>query len=346
MVSFAAGAVKFRDNYEQLGQTYLNVDLPRWKADVEKWKQENKAALDQYETDSKAWKDQAKEAATQKKPAPPRPRAPMPPKEPRDPIHNNQTSAALFNGMIAPLIPFGIKGVVWYQGESNADNPAFYKIALPALITDWRTVWNQGNFPFLIVQLPNFGGRKPEPGESFWAGTRESQANALTLPNTGMAVTIDLAAGGNLHPPDKWDVGHRLALAAQRVAYAQPGVVSSGPVYQSFKVEGNKVRITFDTTGGGLVIGNPPEHFYTSQKQTVPQTAPTELQGFAIAGADHKFSWAKASIDGDTVVVWSDAILNPTAVRYAWADNPDCNLYNKGGLPAGPFRTDDFALGK
>jgi sialate O-acetylesterase len=313
---------------------------------VEKWQQDNKAVLDKYNADLKQWEEQIKEARAQKKPGPPKPRAPIPPKEPRDPIHNNQTSAALFNGMIAPLIPYAIKGAVWYQGESNADNPPFYKIALPALISDWRTQWGQGNFPFLIVQLPNFGATKPEPGESYWAGTREAQANALTLPQTGLAVTIDVAAGGNLHPPDKWDVGHRLALAAQRVAYGQQGVVSSGPVYKSFKVEGNKIRIAFDNFGGGLVIANPPDHFYTTQRQTAPTTVPTELRGFAVAGADHKFAWAKAAIDGNNIVVWSDNVPNPAAVRYAWADNPVCNLYSKEGLPAVPFRTDDLPPGK
>jgi len=346
MASFAVGAAKFRDNYKQLEDNYLNVEMPRWKAEVEKWKQDNKAALDKYDADLKEWEQQSREAKAQKKPGPPKPHALTPPKEPRDPIHNNQTSAALFNGMIAPLIPYGIKGAVWYQGESNADNPAFYKIALPALISDWRTQWGQGNFPFMIVQLPNFGGPKPEPGESYWAGTREAQANALSVPDTGLAVTIDLAAGGNLHPPDKWDVGHRLALAAQRVAYQQQNTVSSGPVYKSFKVEGNKVRITFDNLGSGLMIGNPPEHFYTTQRQTPPSSAPTELKGFAIAGADHKFAWANATIDGNGVLVWSDSVPNPAAVRYAWADNPICNLYNKEGLPAAPFRTDDFPTGK
>jgi sialate O-acetylesterase len=346
MASFALGAAKFRDNYEQLEQTYLNVEMPRWKAEVEKWRQDNKAVIDKYNADLQQWEEQKQEARAQKKPGPPKPHAPIPPKEPRDPIHNNQTSAALFNGMIAPLIPYGIKGVVWYQGESNADNPPFYKIALPALITDWRTRWGQGNFPFLVVQLPNFGETKPEPGESYWAGTREAQAHALTLPGTGMAVTIDVAAGGNLHPPDKWDVGYRLALAAQRVAYGQQNVIASGPIYKSFKVEGNKVRIAFGNIGGGLAIGNPPEHFYTTQRQTAPTTPPSELKGFAIAGADHKFAWAKASIDGSSIVVWSENISSPAAVRYAWADNPVCNLYNKEGLPAAPFRTDDFPLGK
>jgi len=345
MASMASGAAKFRDQYKELEDHYLNIEMPKWKADMEKWQQDNKAVIDKYNEDYKAWEEANKAAKAERKPGPPRPRAPIGPKEPRDPIHNNQTSAALFNGMIAPLIPFGIKGAVWYQGESNADNPAFYKIALPALINDWRTQWGQGNFPFMIVQLPNFGNPKPEPSESYWAGTREAQANALTVPDTGLAVTIDLAAGGNLHPPDKLDVGRRLALAAERVAYGQQNIVSSGPVYKSFKVEGNKIRITFDDIGSGLVLGNPPEHFFTSQRKTAP-AVPSELKGFAIAGTDHKFVWANATIEGNSVVVSSDKVANPVAVRYAWADNPLCDLYNKEGLPAMPFRTDDFPAGK
>lgn len=346
MASFAAGAIKFRDHYDEIKKAYLEVDLPQWKAAMEKWKSENKEAIDQFDTATKKWAEETKAAAAQKKPGPPKPKPLASPKEPRDPIHNNQNSAALFNGMVAPLIPYGIKGVVWYQGESNADNPVFYKIALPALITDWRTQWSQGDFPFLIVQLPNFGAKKPEPGESYWAGTREAQAKALSVPKTGMAVTIDLAAGGNLHPPDKWDVGYRLALAAKHVAYGQQDTIYSGPLYRSFKVDGNKIRIAFESAGNALTIGQPPEHFFTTQKQIVPQSAASELQGFAIAGADHKFVWARASIDGDTVLVWNEAVPNPSAVRYAWADNPNCNLYNKDGLPAVPFRTDDLPLGK
>ena len=344
MKSFAVGAAKFRDNYQQIKDNYLNVVLPQWKAESERWNTENKAAVESYNAAQAQWRQQARDAAAAKKPAPPRPVPPAVPKEPRDPIHDNQTTCALFNGMIAPLLHFGIKGVVWYQGESNADNPKFYETALPLLINDWRKQWAQGDFPFLFVQLPSYMARKPSPSEGPWAGFREAQARALSLPATGMAVTVDIGDAGNIHPPDKWDVGARLALIAQHVAYGQQGGIYSGPTYKSFSVEGNKIRIAFDNVGGGLIVSNPPEHFYLGSKQPVPSAPPAALEGFAIAGADHKFVWAKASIDGASITVSNDAVPNPVAVRYAWADNPACNLYNKEGLPAAPFRTDDLPL--
>lgn len=339
MVSHAKAAADFRDNYDKIKETYETVTLPQWNVTLAKWKEENKAALDTFEQEQKQWGQKAREAAAAGQPAPPRPVAPKPPREPVDPIHSNQNSAALFNGMIAPLIPYGIKGVAWYQGESNGDQPAFYRIALPLLINDWRKNWGQGDFPFLIVQLPNFMQRKAEPSASNWAGVREAQANALTLPNTGMAVTIDIGDAGNIHPPDKFDVGQRLALVAQHVAYGRKDGVHTGPTFKSSAVEGNKIRIAYENTGSGLVIGKAPDHFYATLKNPVPPDL-SKLEGFAVAGADNKFVWANAVIDGDTVVVGSDAVPSPVSVRYAWADNPSCNLYNKEGLPAAPFRTD------
>jgi sialate O-acetylesterase len=260
--------------------------------------------------------------------------------------NNNQTSSGIFNGMIAPLIPYGIKGAIWYQGESNSAEPGLYHTVLPALITDWRAHWGQGDFPFLVVQLPNFGARRPDPAESNWAGTREAQALALKQPNAGIAVTIDIGEPGNIHPLDKPDVGHRLALAAEHIAYGDQNVVYSGPTYKSSKVEGNKIRIQFDNIGGGLTIGRAPDRYYTAEKLPIPQAPDSQLQGFAVAGADQKYVWANATIDGDSVVVGSDAVPSPLTVRYAWADNPLCNLYNKDGLPAAPFRTDNIAIPK
>lgn len=344
-VSATRGAVKFRDHYEEIKQTWETQTLPEWTTTKENWTKENQAALDAYAAEQKQWGQLAKEAAAEKKPAPPRPVAPKPPKEPRNPLTDNQTSCALFNGMIAPIAPYGIKGVIWYQGESNAAEPIPYKAEIPALINDWRAHWGQGDFAFLLVQLPNFTAQKPEPGESTWAATREAQNGALALPNTGLAVTIDLGDAGNIHPPDKQDVSHRLALAAQRVAYGKQDAIFSGPTHKSFTIEGNKIRVLFENTGSGLMIGNAPDHFFTSQKKAIP-AAPTKLEGFAIAGADKKFAWANATIDGNSVVIESAAVANPVAVRYAWADNPACNLYNKEGLPASPFRTDDFPFGK
>ncbi|MDP2037551.1 MAG: sialate O-acetylesterase, partial [Ignavibacteria bacterium] len=232
----------------------------------------------------------------------------------------------LHNGMLAPLFSYNIRGVAWYQGESNSWNPVEYRKLLPALINDWRSKWNIGNFPFIIVQLPNFMEAKPNPSESNWALMREAQQKALSLKNTALAVAIDIGEWNDVHPLNKKDVGNRLALAAQKIAYGEKKVVHSGPTYTSMKVNGDKIILSFTNTGSGLIAkGN------------------TVLKHFAIAGADKKFVWAKAIIAGNKVVVNSDEVANPVAVRYAWADNPEgANLYNKEGLPASPFRTDDF----
>lgn len=231
----------------------------------------------------------------------------------------------LYNSMLAPLLNFRIKGAVWYQGESNADKPIEYRKLLPALIKDWREKWNEGDFPFLIVQLPNFMETKKEPAESNWALLREAQLDALSLPNTALAVTIDIGEWNDIHPVDKKDVGKRLALAAEKIAYGD-NVVYSGPIYKSMDIIGNKIILSFTNIGSSLIAkGN------------------DGLKGFAIAGSDKHFVWANAEIKDNKVIVWSDKIENPVAVRYAWADNPEnANLYNKEGLPASPFRTDDF----
>jgi len=232
----------------------------------------------------------------------------------------------LYNAMIAPLLNYKIKGSIWYQGESNADRPIEYRKLFPAMINDWREKWGEGNFPFLFVQLPNFMEAKSEPSESNWALLREAQLMTLSLPKTGMAVTIDIGEWNDIHPVDKLDVGNRLALAAEKIAYGENNIVYSGPIYKSMKVEGNKIVLTFDHVGSGLMA-----------------KGGGELKYFSIAGKDKKFVWAKAKIENNKVVVWSDKVMNPVAVRYAWADNPaGANLYNKEGLPASPFRTDDF----
>ena len=231
----------------------------------------------------------------------------------------------LFNGMISPLLNYSIKGAIWYQGESNAGRPLEYRELLAALISDWRKNWNQGDFPFLYVQLPNFMEAKDQPGESNWALLREAQLRTLSVPNTAMAVAIDIGEWNDIHPLNKKDVGRRLALAARKVAYGDNTLVSSGPIYQSMKVEGNRVILSFSNIGSGL------------------QAKGGELKGFAIAGADRQFVWAKAKIDHDRIIVWSEKVTEPVAVRYAWADNPDrANLYNLENLPASPFRTDEF----
>jgi len=231
---------------------------------------------------------------------------------------------ALFNAMIAPLVHFSIKGFLWYQGETNANNPHIYAKLLPALIADWRSQWKQNTLPFLYVQLPNFMDVDYLPSESNWAVLREAQLQALNVSNTGMAITIDLGEWNDIHPLNKKDVGYRLALAAQKVAYHETSLVSSGPIFQSVTTDDNKIIINFTNTGSGLV---------TNDNE--------EPRWFSIAGADKKFVWANAKIKGNTIVVWNDSIAQPLYVRYAWADNPaNVNVYNKEGLPASPFRTD------
>jgi sialate O-acetylesterase len=228
--------------------------------------------------------------------------------------------------MIAPLLNMRIKGVIWYQGESNTAKAKEYQTLFPAVITNWREKWNEGNFPFLYVQLANFMEPKNQPSESNWALLREAQMKTLSVPNTGMAVTSDIGEWNDIHPLNKEDVGRRLALIAEKLAYGDKKVVYSGPLYQSMQVQGNKIILTFSNTGSGLIA-----------------KGGGDLKYFAIAGDDKKFVWAKAAIDGNKVIVYSDQVPHPVAVRYAWADNPEgANLYNKEGLPASPFRTDDW----
>jgi sialate O-acetylesterase len=237
----------------------------------------------------------------------------------------NQPSA-LYNAMTAPLINHAAKGFLWYQGETNANNPKPYYQLLPALIQDWRKQWKQGDLPFITVQLANFMEVDYLPSESNWAVLRDAQFKSLAVPNTGLAVAIDLGEWNDIHPLNKKDVGIRLALAAQRLAYGDQNVVHSGPQYERYQIEGDKIRLYFKHTGTGMI-----------SKDGEP------LACFAIAGADKRFVWAKAEIQADQTILVSNAqVPQPMYVRYAWADNPaDANLYNREGLPASPFRTDE-----
>ena len=240
------------------------------------------------------------------------------------PFSAQNEPTGLYNTMVAPAVRYGIKGFLWYQGEANTGNPREYRKLLPALIADWRAKWQEGSLPFLYVQLPNYMEVQYSPSESQWAELREAELDALSVPNTGMAVTIDIGEWNDIHPLDKKDVGDRLALAAERIAYGDSSVVASGPIYQSARVDGNKIILSFTGIGSGLMV-----------------KGGGELQQFAIAGADRKFVWADARIEGDQVIVSSPDVPIPYYVRYAWADNPEgANLYNKEGLPASPFRTD------
>jgi sialate O-acetylesterase len=232
----------------------------------------------------------------------------------------------LYNGNIAPLTNFRIKGAIWYQGESNVDRAYEYRELFPAMIRDWRKHWNQGEFPFLFVQLANHYEESGTPGESNWAELREAQTMTLALPNTGMATAIDIGETLDIHPKNKQDVGRRLALSALKVAYAKKNS-SSGPVYKSIRVENDRIVVEYNLDGSSLV---------TKDKYGY-------VRGFQAAGDDRKFYWAQARIDGNTVVVTCDAVKKPVAVRYAWSNNPGAlDLYNKEGLPAVPFRSDTW----
>ncbi len=251
---------------------------------------------------------------------PPKPRPPMGP-------DHSHAPAGLYNAMIYPLMPLAIKGAIWYQGETNGGRGYQYRTLLPAMIKDWRDGFESGQFPFLIVQLANWRQPSEKPAAGGWPELREAQLlTALNDKQNGLAVTIDIGEADDIHPKNKQDVGKRLGLAAQRIAYGDD-IVDSGPTYTKSEIEGNKIRLHFSDLGGGLVAKGGP------------------LQRFSIAGEDQLFHWATATIDGDTVLVSSDAVAAPKAVRYAWEINPaDCNLYNKADLPASPFRTDDWPL--
>ena len=287
--------------------------LERW-ANIEKDYPAAKAAHDAAMAE---WQAAAEKAKAEGKPEPQKPPAPM------DPMHAHRP-AGLYNAMIAPLIPYAIQGAIWYQGESNASRAYQYRKLFPAMIEDWRRAWDQGAFPFLFVQLANWRETKADPEPSDWAELREAQVITLGLKNTGMAVIIDIGDAKDIHPRNKQDVGKRLALNALANTYGKR-IPYSGPIYKSMKAKGDTVEIKFTRTDGGLVAKDG-----------------GALQGFAIAGEDQKFVWADAVIEGEKVVVSADGIEAPVAVRYAWADNPICNLHNGAGLPASPFRTDDW----
>ena len=239
----------------------------------------------------------------------------------------NDYPTLLYNGMINPIIPYGIKGAIWYQGESNADRAYQYRRVFQTLIKDWRQQWGLGDFPFFWVQLANFMQAQDQPQESAWAELREAQTRAMELPNTAQALSIDIGNANDIHPKNKQDVGKRLALDALKITY-EKDVVNSGPTFDTMELDGNRAIISFKNTGSGLMLKD--KYGY--------------LKAFAIAGIDKKFHWAKGEIMNDhTVVIYSDEVKNPVAVRFGWADNPDdLNLYNQEGLPAVPFRTDDW----
>ncbi len=246
-----------------------------------------------------------------------------------NPVFDQHNATVLWNGMVKPLVPYAIKGALWYQGESNSPTASIYRHIMETLITDWRNQWARGSFPFIYVQLANIGKAYDSiPGKGgAEAIKREAQLQNLSLPNTAMVVAIDNADPNdmnNVHPKNKQEIGRRLALAAEAIAYGDKKLVYSGPIYDKMEVEGNAVRLHFKHTGSGLAAKN------------------DELKGFAIAGNDKKFVWANAKIEGNTIVVTSNEVSSPVAVRYGWANNPPTSLYNKENLPASPFRTDNW----
>jgi sialate O-acetylesterase len=277
----------------------------------------------------KVWTTAAEAALEKKKWPPPAPRLPTLGTSHQDPTR-------IYNGMIHPLVPFAIRGTIWYQGESNGSEGNSYFLKKRALIEGWRQLWGQGDFPFYFVQLANFKSVNKRPaGGDGWARLREAQRKTLTIRNTGMAVTIDIGEARNIHPKNKQDVGLRLALWALAKEYGVKDLVYSGPLYKSHAVEGKTVRLSFEHTGSGLIAG--------SKKGLAPaaEVKDGKLTWFAVAGKDKVWHWADARIDGKTVIVSSAAVPTPLHVRYAFAMNPQgCNLYNKEGLPASPFRTD------
>ena len=247
----------------------------------------------------------------------------------------NTKPAAIYHAMVYPLIPYAIRGVIWYQGEANAGDSDYYH-KMRALISGWRQAWGQGDFPFYYVQLANYqhDARQPSGDGAYWANLRQCQLKALAITNTGMAVAIDIG-GEDIHPKNKFDVGERLANWALARDYGQTNIVVSGPLYREMKIEGNRIRLFFDHLGGGLMIGE------KNGREPTREAKNGKLQRFAVAGEDRQWVWADAAIDGDSVLVSSPGVPKPVAVRYAYSINPEgCNLYNRAGLPASPFRTD------
>jgi sialate O-acetylesterase len=291
----------------------------------EKIEKEYPAKKQAYEAAFENWKKESAEAVAAGKKAPPQPPAPM------DPNTTPHRQTNLYNAMIAPIVGYGIKGAIWYQGESNADRAEQYRTLMAALIKSWRDAWKQGDFPFYQVQLANFKAKTAEPGESAWAELREAQVvSAEAAAPGGVACIIDIGAAIDIHPKNKEDVGKRLARLALVDLFGFAGKVArSGPTYKSMDIKDGKIVLHFDNLGEGSLKGL--NSWYREP-----------LIGFAIAGEDKKFVWGDAKIEGNTVVVSSSKVPNPVAVRYNWADNPSGNLYNAVMLPAYPFRTDNW----
>ncbi|HTS68925.1 MAG TPA: sialate O-acetylesterase [Terriglobia bacterium] len=294
---------------------------PELKVVSDSWQQriaEFPHILEQYQQKLGDWEKSAEEAESSGKVALSYPDAP------KDPRSHPWRNSGLWNAMTAPLTPYGIAGVIWYQGESNASFGYQYRKVFSTMIQQWRTSWGQGDFPFLFVQLASFTVSGQPPNET-WPVLRESQEKTLALPKTGMAVAVDIGESYDIHPKNKQEVGRRLALGAQAIAYGRK-VEYKGPTFKSLKVDAGTAHLQFTHVAGGLVVRG------------------TKLLGFEVAGEDQKFFPADAKVVGSEVVLSSPQVAKPVAARYAWANDPKCNLYNKAGLPAPPLRTDDWPV--
>lgn len=281
----------------------LDKAVQEYQSKLDQWNQDSASIMEKYNQDVAAAQQAGK----------PLPHKPGPPRTPLGEIHQ---PAQLYNAMIAPLKPYAMRGVIWYQGEANCKRGRQYQTLFPLMIDDWRKAWGEGDFPFLFVQIAPFTTNTPD--------VREAQLLTLkNTPDTAMVVTTDIGDANNIHPSHKEPVGVRLALAARALAYGEK-IEFSGPIFDSVDFQGNKAVAKFTHVGGGLAARG------------------DTLRGFEVAGADRKFVPAQATISGDTVVASSDQVPNPTALRYGWANAPDVNLLNQDGLPASPFRTDDY----
>lgn len=275
--------------------------------------------MSRHEQQVERWEQMVREAEEEGRELPPEPWVPRV-------FRVKRFASYLYNGMINPLLPYRLAGVLWYQGESNAVRGEQYRKLLSVMIDDWRKRWEQPQLPFIIVQLANYMTQRTSPNSpSAWAELRESQLLvSRRMPDVGLVVTIDIGEERNIHPKDKQTVGYRAALWALANVYGYEDLVYSGPIFRSFRQQGRRLRLSFRHEGSGLVVHG------------------EKLLGFAVAGENHEFHWAFAEIDGDDVLVWADEVKDPVAVRYGWANNPSANLFNQEGLPASPFRSDNW----
>ncbi len=365
---FSATAYFFgRELHQKLGVPVGLINSSVGGTPVESWTSQSaqknlvdlKTLFESWEKKQAAWDPEKAKAAYQKQQAAHKEavakakadgsKPSRPPRAPIEPRLDPWKPGNLFNGKIAPLIPYAIRGAIWYQGEANAGMGQLYHLQLSTLVKDWRARWGEGEFPFAWVQLPNFRAAQKEPVEdSGWVLVREGMLKTLELPRTGMAVTTDIGEADDIHPKNKQEVGKRLAMWALADVYKKEGVASCGPIACGHTINGSEVTITFKHTDGGLVVKiggslvTPREDW---PHTTLPENAGFgQIRGFAVAGEDKQWHRATAKIVGNTVIVSSPDVKQPVAVRYAWAENPDCNLFNRAGIPASPFRTDDWPV--